>query len=163
MSSDHAQFDRHGYVAGIQPDGEGKRQVTLQYLQSVPVDRFPAMTTAPSTLEPTPVKVVPGFGGIRLPVTDQMMPTGIDWRPDGSMLVSSLKGRVWAVRDKDNDGIEESAQAFSDELAAPFGVAAAKNYVDVINKFGLLRLLDEDHDDFAERVITLANWLGAYR
>ncbi len=155
-----ARFNVQGYVTGIRPDSAGRLQLTLKYSTSIPVDRFPQMPAASNDLAPRPIEVVPGFKAIRLPITDQLMPTSIDWRPNGRMLISSLKGRVWSVRDDDGDGIEESARVFSDELAAPFGVSARKNYVDVINKFGLLRMFDEDHDDFAERVVVLAAGWG---
>jgi hypothetical protein len=76
-----------------------------------------------------------------------------------------LKGRVWLARDTDQDGLEDRLSGFSDELAAPFGVAtgkdhAGKDYVDVVNKYALLRLYDEDEDLRADRVRTLASGWG---
>ena len=68
---------------------------------------------------------MPGFEAVRLPVTDQAMPTGLAWRSDGTLVVSSLEGRVWLAHDTDGDGLEDRLVPFSDELAAPYGVAAA--------------------------------------
>ncbi len=52
---------------------------------------------------------------------------------------------------------------FSDDLAAPYGVAAAGDAIDVINKYGLLRLFDEDDDGRAERTELLASGWGHTR
>ena len=47
-----------------------------------------------------------------------------------------------------------------DELAAPFGLHAEDDYLDVVNKYGLLRLYDEDRDDLVERTELLASGWG---
>ncbi len=39
------------------------------------------------------LKVVPGYEAVRLPLTDEAMPTGLAWRGDGTLVVSSLEGR----------------------------------------------------------------------
>jgi hypothetical protein len=52
---------------------------------------------------------------------------------------------------------------FSDELAAPYGVATSGQAVDVINKYGLLRLIDADSDGHAERTELLASGWGHTR
>jgi len=100
---------------------------------------------------------------VRLPTTDQAMPTGLAWRPDGTLIVSSLEGRVWLGHDTDRDGLVDRLDPFSDELAAPFGVAAAGESVDVINKYGLLRLTDADRDGHAEQMQLLASGWGHTR
>ena len=107
-----------------------------------------------------PLDVVPGYEVTRLPISDEWMPTALAWRSDGRLIVTSLKGRVWLVWDSDGDGLEDKIQPFSDELAAPFGAAAHDKYVDVINKYALLRLFDEDGDGRAERTGTLASGWG---
>jgi len=64
------------------------------------------------------------------------------------------------MTDTDGDGIEDTAKPFSDELAAPFGVVAFDEHVDVMNKTGLLRLIDSDDDGHAETVKTIASGWG---
>jgi len=132
----------------------------LDYQTTLPVDRFLRGEVPAPEHEPANVNVVPGFQGTRLPVTDELMPTGLAWQADGTLIVSSLKGRVWRLRDTSGDGLEDTATPLSDELAAPYGVAAHGDAVDVINKYALLRLYDTDHDGRAERTETLASGWG---
>ena len=49
---------------------------------------------------------------------------------------------------------------FSDELAAPYGVAVGEGHVNVVNKYGLLRLVDLDHDGRADQTKILASGWG---
>jgi hypothetical protein len=91
---------------------------------------------------------------------EQLMPTALAWRPDGTLVVASLKGRVWLARDRDGDQLEDHLQPFSDELAAPYGLATGAGYVDVLHKPALLRLYDEDGDGQAERSETIASGWG---
>ena len=139
----------------------GVARITLLYTTTLPADRF--VITPPQIPPPAAeqLHVVPGFTAVRLPAFAALMPTGLTWRPDGSLIITSLKGRVWTARDTNRDGLEDDFQPFSDELAAPFGAAAfGENSVDVVNKYGLLRLTDADQDGFAESVRTLATGWG---
>ena len=95
-----------------------------------------------------------------MPIADEWMPTGLAWRPDGTLVVTSLKGRVWLAHDSDGDGLEDEVTPFSDDLAAPYGVAAYEDYIDVVNKYALLRLFDEDGDGRADRTMTVASGWG---
>ena len=133
---------------------------TIDYTSNLPVDRFPIEIPPIDPPPPQPLQVVPGYEAVRLPLADEFMPTGLAWRPDGTLIVTSLKGRVWLGRDTDGDGLEDRLTPFSDELAAPFGAAAAGNAIDVINKYALLRLIDEDGDGRADRMQTLASGWG---
>lgn len=134
--------------------------IELEYTTSAPIDSFPVDTLAAPAPLPTKIDVVPGFTAERLPLVDEIMPTGLAWRPDGTLVFSSLKGQVWQARDTDGDGLEDTAAVLSDELAAPYGVAIARDAVDVINKYALLRLYDEDGDGRAERTERLASGWG---
>ena len=134
-----------------------KATLAIHYRSTLPVDQFPAVDVAAQDIEPQALDVVPGWEAIRLPLTDQVMPTALAWRGDGSLIFTSLKGRLWLVRDTNDDGLEDRITCFSDELAAPFGIAAGKDYVDVINKYALLRLYDDDGDNRSDRVRTLAS------
>jgi mono/diheme cytochrome c family protein len=135
-------------------------QFNLDYLVDLPVDQFPV---EPPKLPPLPVvklNTLPGFEAVQLPLPTDEMPTGLAWRPDGTLVMSSLKGRVCLVRDSDGDGLEDTIAPFSDDLAAPYGVAAHGDEIDVINKYGLLRLYDRDRDGRAERTEVIASGWG---
>jgi mono/diheme cytochrome c family protein len=134
-------------------DGNGKATITVRYRPRVPIDLFPTIAPEVPTPPPLTLDVVPGFKTVRLPITNEFMPTAMDWRPRGDLVVASLKGRVWNLRDTDDDELEDKAVAISDELAAPYGVAAYDQHVDVVNKYGLLRL-------YPDRMVTLASGWG---
>lgn len=135
-------------------------RIELEYTTVAPTDSFPIMSPAIVAPPPTEMDVVPGFTAERLPLVDEIMPTGLAWRPDGTLVFSSLKGQVWQARDTDGDGLEDTAAVLSDDLAAPYGVAISGHAVDVINKYALLRLYDDDGDGRAERTERLASGWG---
>ena len=152
-------FGSTGVVTAI-ADARGTARFTVDYQTSLPVDRFPHQPQKRPNLEPLKLQVVPGFQATRLPVDQNLMPTGLAWRPNGSLVVTSLKGRVWTATDTDGDGLEDRFHPMGGEWAAPFGVAASDRFVDVINKWGLVRLFDQDQDGTVERVETLVSGWG---
>ncbi len=141
--------------------------VEVDYLVDLPSDTFPV--DIPVAPNPAAVKidVVPGYDAVQLPLGIAEMPTGLAWRKDGSLVLTSLKGRVIAARDTNGDGLEDQLQTVSDDLAAPYGIAVAeeegKEVLDVINKYALLRLFDEDADGYFERLRRGRERLGSYR
>jgi cytochrome c551/c552 len=130
------------------------------YHTRIPVDTFPTSQVPFPPETPAKLKVVPGYEAIRLPLARDEMPTGLAWRPDGTLVISSLKGRVCLLRDTDGDGLEDEIKPFSDDLAAPYGVNCSGKDIDVINKYGLLRLYDSDGDGHAEKTEVLADGWG---
>ncbi len=149
-----------GAVLNLRGDAAGTAVCELEYRADVAVDQFAPRPAADRSLERAVLDVVPGFEAVRLPVTNQAMPTGLAWRGDGTLVVSSLEGRVWLGHDDDGDGLEDRLVPFSDDLAAPFGVATTGESIDVINKYGLLRLSDDDRDGHADRTELLASGWG---
>lgn len=139
---------------------DGVANFTLRYTSAAPVDQYFAPEATAPQPESTTLKAVPGFETTRLPLADEFMPTGLAWRKDGSMIVTSLKGRVWLARDTDGDSLADRATVFSDELAAPYGAFAGEGYVDVISKYALVRLFDDNADDIADRMQTVASGWG---
>ena len=146
-------------VAGSS-DADQPVRLKLAYTSNVPVDRFPQQLPAVKPPKPVALSIVPGFDGVRLPLAADLMPTAMSWDPTGRLFLTSLKGRVWQAVDTDNDGLEDQISLFSDELAAPFGISAHAGHVDVINKYALLRLFDDNRDGQADRVETLASGWG---
>ena len=149
-------------VSGEKANAEDATELRaiVEYRTKVANDQY--IAEPPKTMPPSVERRdrVPGFTAVRLPMVESQMPTAIAWRPDGSTVVASLKGRVWSGRDTDRDGLEDRWTPISDELAAPFGVATGDKYVDVTAKFGVVRLWDEDGDGFAERSEVVASGWG---
>ena len=152
-------FEDDGTLAAI-ANAQGIARFVVDYQTSLPVDQFPELPRKQVDLEPVSLQVVPGFRTTRLPLNQDLMPTGLAWRPNGTLIVTSLKGRVWSGTDRDGDGLEDHLQPLRGEWAAPFGVAAADDFVDVINKWGLVRLFDREQDGVVEKVETLASGWG---
>jgi sugar lactone lactonase YvrE len=71
-----------------------------------------------------------------------------------------LKGGVYSLRDTDGDGDPDTYRPFADELSAPFGLLVEPAGTLVIHKHELLRLHDDDGDDFAERSVVVASGWG---
>ena len=134
--------------------------ISLHYRGNVQVDRFPYVAPEPIILQPTKLDVLPGFDVTRLAFPQEIMPTALAWKPDRTLVFSSLKGRVWMAQDRNGDTLEETLWPATDELAAPFGLHAETDYVDVINKYALLRMTDLDRDGRFDRYVTLASGWG---
>lgn len=133
----------------------------IEYRTNALVDQFVEVPLPPT---PQPIgdlpDLVPGFRARALAVNSTVMPTGLAWLKDGRMVICSLKGRVWILSEPLREGGDDRMTPLSDELAAPYGVAVGDDYVDVINKYALLRLFDRDADGFAEEVRTVASGWG---
>jgi cbb3-type cytochrome oxidase cytochrome c subunit/glucose/arabinose dehydrogenase len=159
-ATDAAQVSKEGWVPAQ------NQQWQVDYLTRQLVDKY-ATAEIPAhraAVEKLPA-IVPGFSAQTESLEGSIMPTGLAWLPDGRLVVCSLKGRVWLLTDSNNDGVFDKTEQFSDELAAPYGVAVGKDatgqlYIDVINKYALLRLYDRDQDGFAEEVQTVASGWG---
>lgn len=153
-------FDQRGSIV-CSPDADGSFELSMDYTTSLPVDSFPSLPEiVQPEVAPMELHVVPGFKAMLASLPGEIMPTGFAWEPNGSMIVTSLRGNVWRAKDTNRDGLYDSSVPISDELAAPFGAAATAEFVDVINKYGLLRLWDDDRDGFAERTETVASGWG---
>jgi mono/diheme cytochrome c family protein len=155
-----ASLDEQGVITLASSGPQETVTLELEYLTTRQPDAFPTEPPAPPPPSPVSLSVAPGFEAVQLPLPEVLMPTALAWTPQGAMAIASLKGEVWLARDTDGDGLEDDAQPFSDDLAAPYGLAAGENYLDVINKYALLRLYDEDGDGRAERTVTLASGWG---
>ncbi len=148
--------------------------LAIEYRTALTNDRFVPLAVPPL---PAPaadaLSVAPGFVGQRLPLDDAHMPTALAWRPDGTLVIASLKGQVLEARDTNGDGLEDRLSVLADGLAAPYGVAVAvpasvsataaataRTVVDVATKTAVLRLWDEDGDRRADRIETVASGWG---
>ena len=166
-SSSSLESTPDGIVVQLAANGDRTASVTLDYRSEAQADQFPPLPVVDRTLKRQELDVVPGYEAVRLPTTDEAMPTGLAWKQDGTLVVTSLEGRVWLGRDTDGDELIDSLKPFADDLAAPYGVQVVDSpqgtIVDVINKYALLRLYDTDGDDRGERTETIASGWGHTR
>lgn len=93
-----------------------------------------------SLTEAGPVTTVPGYRGQRLPLPAQIMPTALAVAPDGSLLLTSLKGHVYAVRLEAARGEPLEVSLIEEGLAAPFGLLVDGADLLVAHKPEILRL-----------------------
>ncbi|HTN74839.1 MAG TPA: c-type cytochrome, partial [Pirellulaceae bacterium] len=124
--------------------------LSLVYRTAQTPEKSQAVARATSFTERAKLAVIPGLSSRRLAIDSSLMPTGLAWQPsakppaqgEARMVVASLEGRIWSVEDTNGDGIEDHARAISDDLAAPYGIVARQDAIDVVTKTGLLRLND---------------------
>lgn len=157
-----AALDAAGSVV-LAPSANGEVHIELLYRSELDAGTFASaadhFAAVPGRTES--LAIIPGMEAIRLPLPMDVMPTALAWDQNGALLVASLKGQVVRARDTDGDQLEDTWEPVTDELAAPYGIAVRPDgAIDVINKYALLRLLDEDGDGFCERVVTLASGWG---
>jgi cytochrome c2/glucose/arabinose dehydrogenase len=134
---------------------------TVEYRSQLAADCVPTIPTAPQSRPAATLHGVPGFDAVRLPLPSTEMPTGFAWRPDGTLLFTSLKGGAWLAPDTDGDGLADTLRPLADELAAPYGLyARSDGTIDVSNKNGLLRLSDFDDSGRARRTDVVADGWG---
>ena len=115
----------------------------LLYAAELSQNRLSPPTRPIVTSEPATVRSLPGFDGIQLPIDSSIMPTGLAWRPDGVLGITSLRGHVWLARDTDNDGVEDRLRLLDEGLAAPYGLIWTDRGWLVSHKPELLLLRDE--------------------
>jgi len=138
----------------------GSISIELAYQTDLPVDQFVAAALPDRSVTKQVLDVVPGFEAIRLPLSDEVMPTGLAWNHRGRLVICSLNDQVFFADDTDNDGLEDKLAVFADGLSAPYGVNTTGDAVDVVNKYALVRLEDTDADGSADRLTTLASGWG---
>ncbi|MBI1346947.1 hypothetical protein GC163_11735 [bacterium] len=103
----------------------------------------PLIKTQPpvtETIVPQEVTALPGYNGVRLPVTRSIMPTAMTWDAKHELFFTSLKGQVFRAHDSDEDGIEDQLEVYTEGLAAPFGVLATERGLLVAHKPEVLRI-----------------------
>ena len=118
---------------------------------------------------PPPVQMlVPGFEVAELPL-DLTNINNVRCRADGTIVAVAYNGNVWLLRDKDKDGLEESAELFWENkgsIVAPIGAALTPPGYQLEGKpiFGVFvaakgrvsLILDRDGDDKADEEKVIA-------
>ena len=159
-ASSAEKYTRLGDVIRARPTGKGRAALRLDYVSEEVVDNTPLATNPIIRSDRKLLDVMPGFQMTRLPLRTDVMPIALAWKPTGELLVASLKGRVWSAKDTDGDHLEDQMQLVSDELAAPYGIFGADDYIDVLCKYGVVRLHDRNKDGVADRHELVASGWG---
>lgn len=134
--------------------------VRIDYLSDLQRPSVRSIETPELIATPDEITTVPGFSGVRLPVSRSIMPTSIQRMPGGDLVFSSLKGHVLVASDSDGDGIEDALREFGGGLAAPFGVLPDGRGLIVAHKPEVVRLTDSDGDGRADRRQVLSTGWG---
>ena len=113
---------------------------TMQLTANLPPDRFQPINVAAAASPAIKLDVVPGYSAVQLPLPRDEMPTALAWNERNELFMASLKGRVLQVNDSDSDGLGDRLLVISDDLPAPYGLAANSSSVDVLCKTSLIRL-----------------------
>lgn len=144
---------------------DGKRgfvldnQTTISYLSPLTTPQLPIQPLPPLVNAATPIRSVPGFKGVRLPLDGAIMPTAIGWDADGRLIFTSLKGHLFRARDTNADGLPDNLQMVEEGLSAPYGVIADGRDLLVAHKPEILRLIDSDGDGtIDERRVFATGW-----
>ncbi len=145
---------RVNHLAVVKPNQRGEAKLELRYRD--PAESRPSIAAATSTqsnladpAEASDLDIVAGFHATQLPLRKDVMPISLGWQPNGQLLVGSLKGRVWRATDRDEDQLEDTLTPISDDLASPYGIQAGEDHVDVVTKYGVVRLSDFDESGLA--------------
>ncbi|WP_425616090.1 hypothetical protein NA78x_006029 [Anatilimnocola sp. NA78] len=126
-------------ISPRRPDG-GQLELTATYQSLLPQDEYHAPRIPPFPFEQPPVVIAPGFSGQRMALPTEIMPTALAWRPNGDLVVASLKGQVIAFKAETLSQPLPQSELLADGLAAPYGIKAGADYVDVAAKYALLRV-----------------------
>ncbi len=149
-------------LEGRTPGGEVDRfarRGLLRYTTHVVPNRLSLKPSSPRPIRPEPVTSVPGFQGVRLPLSRAIMPTAMTWTKDGTLAFTSLKGHVYLARDTDGDGLEDTLSLFEEGLAAPYGIIAEGDDLIVAHKPEVVRLRDTNGDGRADlRQVLASGW-----
>ena len=77
-------------------------------------------------LTPESLTTVPGYNGVRIPISRSIMPTALTWSRKG-LLFTSLKGHIYLAQDADGDSVEDRLVTMAEGLAAPYGIELSAN------------------------------------
>ncbi|MBC7855744.1 MAG: c-type cytochrome [Pirellulaceae bacterium] len=113
----------------------------IRYSTKLPIDTFESPSVALPRPEATELEVGHGWKATRLPLPEKLLPTAFAFRPNGSLTFSTLTGEVFSAADSQSQGdAKNSVVKLAEGLAAPYGLFAAEDYVDVLTKTSLIRI-----------------------
>jgi mono/diheme cytochrome c family protein len=139
--------NNHEYIRILRDGKKLHRHLAILYLSSLKPEKSQIdLKPKEEKLKLEPVTSLPGYDGVRLPLSRSIMPTAITWTHDGKLAFTSLKGHVYIAHDTNGDGVEDKLTVFEEGLASPYGIIADDKELIVAHKPELLRLRDSDGD-----------------
>ena len=138
-------------------NADGDARFELDY-QNKKVTRPQTSERAHQASKSQTLDVMPGFRVQQLPLRDDVMPISLAWTPKGQLILGSLKSRVWIGSDTNRDGLEDELKPVGDDLAAPYGLYADDNHIDVLNKFGVVRMHLDDSNNVTRHEMVASGW-----
>lgn len=137
---------------------DGECSFSTHFESATAADQYPYREVTQVHRKALKLTNVPGFQTTQLPLPISEMPVSLAWDPSGAFYVGSLKGNVLKVTDTDGDGLEDSYKNVAGNFPAPYGIQAYDDHVDVLTKFGLLRLTDLQNDRFQTAEVLADDW-----
>lgn len=120
---------------------DANKPLTITYAIDLAPQRAPLMRPEFDPVPQNAVTQVPGFEGVRFPLSPKIMPTAMTWNARGELLFTSLQGTIFRVRDTNQDGVGDLAEPLETGLAAPFGIAVDGDDLLIAHKPEVLRLV----------------------
>jgi hypothetical protein len=135
--------------------------IRLTYATALPNDQYLADPLPSRTVESQSIHIAPGFMGTRLPLPDDVMPSGLAWSGNGSLHFCTLKGQVYSAAGQNADGQEDTLHLVADGLATPYGLQVKSRFrLDVAGKDGLIGLAVFDRQHRAQLTKKLSGGWG---
>jgi cbb3-type cytochrome oxidase cytochrome c subunit/cytochrome c551/c552 len=156
---EHSWLDAGTALLRIRPQDDGKIAWNASYTSNLPADEYHVPRPPANSYTQPPVTIAPGFSGERISLPTDIMPTALAWRPNGDLVIASLKGQVLAFTADSLKNSQPQGELLADGLAAPYGIKAGSDYVDVVAKYGLLRL-SRNEKSAANECLTIASGWG---
>ena len=137
----------------LKDSARGKVSWSVSYRSYLPADEYHVPRPPQVPLTQPPVTIAPGFHGERISLPTGIMPTALAWRPNGNLVIASLKGQVMEFAARSLNAPQPQGDLLADGLAAPYGIQAGSDFVDVVAKYGLVRLSRNPSGDSESRLI----------
>ena len=114
------------------------------------------LTLVPSLLAPAPSST--GYSAKRLALPAHILPSCMTTQPNGTVVIGSMDGDIYQLKEPRSINEPTTLHRWAGTLAHwPLGMMAEGDDLIVATKPALLRLIDRDHDGWAEKWQTISD------